>query len=271
MKRNQVSELSIEEVSLCGEGVNADARAVIVKAVMPGHTSPHPSLPGGVPGYDDGELFAAVRDYRMDINTLTEALNKAKAEIEALQKSSTDKDAQIATLTKAVEDANKATEIAKAVADPKAAEDAMIEKAEPAMKALLLKAREDRETIAKMAAEREEERAIAKARADGMPEPEKTGPALARIAKGAGTKDDAEVVERVVKAALEQAKAGGAKLFAVIGKSVGGDANSPEAIIKARAADLRKAKPTLTEAQAEVEVMNADPDLYARYKSGRAA
>lgn len=91
------------------------------------------------------------------------------------------------------------------------------------------------------------------------------GPILKRAYEGQVTKEDAAEIERVLKAAAETSK-----LTAVIGRDNGDDASAVQKI-EAAAAEIRKADPKLTPAQARVEARRQNPDLAKAEKAERAA
>lgn len=110
-----LTDMTIEEISLVDDGANEDARVVIVKAKsgLPGH-----AVPGGDdPSNPDAAAMAAasIKEFQMDIETLSKALEDAEAKLAALEKRASDaeaalkdaeevvkaKDAEIAEINKA--------------------------------------------------------------------------------------------------------------------------------------------------------------------------
>jgi hypothetical protein len=158
----------------------------------------------------------------------------------------------------------------------KAAEKAEIEKADlpPGVKAALEKAEDDRKEAARKAEEAEriakEERdtRLTKefvAKAEGYKgltvEAEKFGPILKSVSEKL-TKEEADELERVLKAADEQIVKG--ELF----KEAGGHGPAPsDAFAEAtqKAEELRKSDSSLTKEQALEKAFDGDPDLQSRY------
>ena len=122
------------------------------------------------------------------------------------------------------------------------------------------KAAEDQ--IAKMKVEAEEREAIEKAKAFGVGEPGKIGPLLMRVAKGRSGAEDAAELERLFKSFGEIASK--SPLFKSIGTDVKVDGD-PEEILKAKAAEIRKERPSLTPEQAYAAAMDANPEVYSAY------
>lgn len=219
------------------------------------------------------EVVRIFEESVMDIEEITKALDDAEKSVEKAQADlAAEKaraDAAEAALAKAKGggtddgdgDSDDVDEAVLKALPPKLR--ARLERLEKATADAEARAKIDAEKIAKMQAQRDDEEAIAKARADGMPDPEKTGPMLRRIAKGASTADDAAAIVAMVKAGRDKI----VPLFKAHGQTApaNADAVDAESRINAAVADLRKAKPALTEAAAMAEVIEANPDLYAEF------
>ena len=94
------------------------------------------------------------------------------------------------------------------------------------------------------------------------------GPVLKSIANaerdGALPEGTAAKLDEVLKAADEQVKAG--DLFKEAGRAGHGGASDSEGKAKAAAAEIKKADPKLTDAQAIAKAYEADPSLYDEYQ-----
>jgi uncharacterized Zn finger protein (UPF0148 family) len=195
----------------------------------------------------------------MPAATQSEAADVNKIVADALAKQAAETDAKIA---KAVEDARAA-----AKAEGEAEKAALAKRAEDAEK--VAKAAED---LAKAEVERREVAdavAVAKSYAEAGVTAE-DGPLLYRIGKVL-PKEDVERVHTILRAAAEQARVG--KLFAAAGRQGEqpvADANgNPEQVLFAKAAALRAAEPTLSEADAIDKaclLYPAERNAYQAYK-----
>lgn len=126
------------------------------------------------------------------------------------------------------------------------------------------------EVIEKAQAASDLKEAIAKAKTFGFGKAEDVAPLLGRIRKGKTTAVDADAVEALLKQAGQLAKA--SPLFKSVGEDAGNlDANDPIAKAKASVAEIRKANPNLTEAQATAKYWDENPTAYAEYKNGQRA
>lgn len=209
-------------------------------------------------GYFDADIAALAADIlkgnTMDDAAIAAALAAAEERLDTLEKANVEAnaraDAAEAELAKARDGEGKsADEI-----------DEEVMKALPAaIRARLTEAASTAVEFAKMREDRENDAAIAKARAIGIGKAEDVGPLLVRIGKA--NADDAAKVEALLKAAAAQAAAGG--LFKAVGEHVDeaivGDADT---LLKAKVEEIRKANPTMTAAQAETAAYEANPRLY---------
>lgn len=202
-----------------------------------------------------------IKETIMDITQLSKALEDAEAKMEALEKRASDAET-------ALKDANDTIEKAKAAATPEEPNEEEILKSLPEpIRKRLEKAKEDEATIAKMAADAEEKAAIAKARDLKVPEPEKIGPMLLRIAKGKSTEDDVKVIETLLK--QNAAISSMSPLFKSIGSAAAVEGD-PEEILKAKAAEIQKnSDGKMTNAQAYDEALKQNPSLYDAYIAKR--
>jgi len=220
---------------------------------------------------------ASLKEYVMDIETLSKSLEDAEAKLAALAKRADEaeaalkdagevikaKDAEIETLTKSAEVA----------AEPAAEEDVLKSLPESIRKRLEeseAKAQAAQAEIAKMREQSELTEAIAKAKDIKVGSPEVVGPLLLRVAKGMTTVEDAATLETLLKGAGEVADQ--SALF----KSVGSDAavdGEPEELLKAKATEIQKVNTGMTFEQAYVKAMEENPSLYNAYvaKSKRRA
>lgn len=278
-KFNMLKNLSIDEISLVDDPANEQARILIVKAKdadEDAHTAEDLerlqkalsqfALTGGSP--EISAALAAMETDNMDMETLTKALEKAEASLATLTKRATDAEEKVAELT--ADNAAKDAIIAK----HKEPVDAAAEEAEflKSVPASIRKQLEDGKlaqvAIEKLQGEREIEGFITKAREIGVTNHAEVGPVLHRIAKGKSTEADLLVIESVLKAAAEQVKT--STLYKAAGvalpASFDGD---PEQLLKAKADDIRKAKPSMSAEAAYDQAMSENPALYNAYISKR--
>jgi hypothetical protein len=124
------------------------------------------------------------------------------------------------------------------------------------------------EAIEKAQNETAVEKAVQKAKAYGFGKAEEVADLELGIRKSMGDKK-ADAFVALVKQAGELAKK--SPLFKAIGEDAGNaDATSPIAKAKAGAAEIRKANPKLSEAQAQSQYWADNPDEYAAYQAERA-
>lgn len=238
-------------------GKNIDAFVEYLKGLAPSILAKARAGDGDDPAADAAQL----QEMMMDIEQLSKALEKAEIDMAALEKRAADaetllksKDAELAELKKSAggetEDVLKSLPEAirkrfeEAEAKTKAAEDA----------------------IAKMKDESEAKEAIAKAKDLGIGKAEDVGPLLVRVAKGKTTADDAKTLEQLLKSAGEVASK--SNLFKSMGSTVA-EGVDPDALLKSKAEEIRKAKPELSFEQAYTKAVEANPDLYSAYIAKR--
>lgn len=318
MSKKRLHSMVIKEISLCRDGMNDDARVVIVKAQpepfkpckdCSGGTAPVCKAKGkcvGMPGDMKKELDAAravvlkmlpdladnlaaiivakaqaggvpvnqqsaaasaasIMEVLMDIETLSKALESAEASLTTLAE---EKTALVEKLRVADETiAAQADELKKA--KPETDEEVM--KGLPApLRERLEKAQADATAattaMQKMADERELDQAIAKAKTIGAADSATVGALMVRVGKGKTTPEDVKVIETLLKSAVEVEKASALFKSMGHGAAIEGD---PEVLMKAKADELRKAKPELTEAAAYDLALQQNPELYAAYRQKR--
>lgn len=198
----------------------------------------------------------------MDLEELTKALEKSAETIDAqaaeIIKLKAERDEAVAK----AKDADKAEktdeELLKSVPESIRKRLADAEASTAAANAAIEKMRDDRELADR----------ITKAKADGIAEPDKVGGILHRMTKNKATAEDTAEIERLLKAAAAQDKT--SELYKSRGSSTASDGD-PEVLLKAKAEDIRKAKPTLTFEQAYSEAMEANPALYDAFIAKRRA
>lgn len=247
----ELYDVEITEISLVDRGANADAKVLLLK-----------------------------RDTEDEVTTKTDqlapvmdALSKAEERLATLDESLREAQAEIAKRDARIDELEKVAKADKPQADP--SEDVLKNAPEPVRKmveALTARVSASEAVVKRMQDEREMQDFAKRAgQFERLTVDQKTfGPLLHRIAKGTSTTADADEVERVLKAADAALKAGGAP-FVEIGKSGGDRAASAEAAIAAKADEIRKRDPKLTQEQAATQALSEDPSLYRRYLAERAA
>jgi len=146
---------------------------------------------------------------------------------------------------------------------------ALLAKADPAVRALIEKQQADLKTASQIA-KAEREARLGKeflSKAEALPMLTEDRPTLAgllrRISDALSPEENAEV-EKILRAANEQIAKG--NLFGSLGR--GGAETTISKGLRTRAEELRKADPSLTIEQAEVKVMEDDPELAAALLDG---
>ena len=294
----ELTDMVIDEISLVDDPANEQARVAIVKAR--GGAAPESDVTGALArikkafediapalaqtlaeGLSANEAAAtaatALKEYGMDIESLSKALEDAEAKLTALSKRADQAEAGILDAEKVIkakdEEITKLQAAAPAVDAPASDEEVLkglpesIRKRLEASEAAALAAET---AVTKMRDETERNEAIVKAKSLKVGDPEVVGPLLLRVAKGKTTAEDAATLERVFKAVGEQSAAGD-RLFRAVGAdgSNAADAGDPEQVLKAKADEIRKAKPTLTGAQAYAAALEQNPDVYDAYINKR--
>lgn len=277
----KLTDMIIDEISLVDDGANQHADVVIVKsrnAPAEGQTGPE-----GDSG-DDTASAGLDKEFQMDMENLAKALEDAEAKLETLEKRTTDAETALADAADVIK--AKEAEIAELHKGYKAKaqksddadeddedEDKKVMKSlpEPIRKRLESfekRAAEAEEKLAKMAEEKDTAEAIAKAKGLNFGKAEEVGPLLLRVAKSKTTQADAEMLERMFKAAGEQGKV--THLFRSVGSDTAVDGD-PEVLMKAKAEDIRKAHTGMTFEQAYAKAMEDNPSLYNAYIAKRRA
>lgn len=261
-----LTDMTIDEISLVDEGANGEARIVIFKSkhdesAQSGHTDPD-----GSSGNPDPAGFAAdqLKEHDMDIETLSKALEDAEAKLVALEKRTTDAEAALTDAQAVIKTRDDEIAELKKSATPDGEDDVLKALPEEVRKRL-----SDAEAeIKKMRDDAEQKEAVAKAREMGVSNPDDVGPLLLRVRKGMTTEGDAATIEAMLKAHAEVEKK--SALFKSLGttESVDGD---PESILKAKASEIMEANKGMTYEQAYVKAMEQNPAVYNAYVSKRRA
>lgn len=283
-------DMRIDEISIVDDPANPHAQVTIVKsrARQGGEGSVAlakaqtliTDLAGRLEAIGDQDpeaaaLLATLTEASMDIEQLQKSVEAAEARLEEIEKANTAKDAEIAELKKQL--AAKEAEIAKGKAPAEDDEEAFLKSLPAGARArfeALAKATKDAQAAAeraniaieKAAEDREEAEAITKAKTIGFGKAEEVGPLLRRVRKGTTTDADATKLEGLLKQAAAQSK----PLFKGVGSLVTDTGeDDPEAVLKAKAADLRKADPKLSPEAAYDQALEQNPDLYDAYLAKR--
>lgn len=266
--------MELDFVSLVAAGDDPMAQVLIAKAAPDKSTEPEtvpPTISRNDPPKEthvatinksdlDPEVVAYIDGLETEVETLGAQVEKAEADLTA-------KDDEITSLNETLsksspKDDEAAEEISKA----------LLAKADPAVRALIEKQQADLKQVQAVAkAEREarlEREFVSKAEALPMIAEDKSALAglLRRISDAMSAEDTAEV-EKMLGTANEQIAKG--NLFSEFGNS--GAETTISKSVKAKADELRKADPTLTEAQAEVLVYEQNPDMAEAAFNGKDA
>jgi|GEM_PF-5348016 len=217
---------------------------------------------------DDPDAAAAAAAIFQEIvmggEATAKTLDEANAQIADLQK-------RLTTATNALVDKDAAltAEIAKNQAPANGELTEEVLKGLPeAVRKRLEQGEADRVALQKAAEKAETDTAIAKAKELRLADPDKAGAALARIRKGKSTAEDADLIEGLFRAAAAQITTGA--LFKALGNPADNPTgDDPEAVLKAKAEEIQKAKPTMTAAAAYAEAVDKNPDVYAMYVAKR--
>lgn len=299
----QLSDMTIEEISLVDDPANEQARVLIVKAkggaaCAKGDQETGPGEPDDETAEGEDNTPAAGKKQPVKKNDESNALaggdpadpdEERNMDIEKLSAAVQDAEAKLVTLEKRAGDAEtklqeseavikaKDEEIAKlkaALPAPTAPSDEEVLKAlpEPIRKRLEdaeAEARAAKEAVAKAAAEKEASEAIAKAKTFGVGDPDQIGPLLVRVAKGMTTADDATTLEQMLKGFGEFQKSNNVVLFKSLGSAAATDAE-PEQLLQAKADEIHKAAAgKLSPQQAYAQAMDQNPGLYNAYVAKR--
>jgi hypothetical protein len=280
----QLSNIELDEVTVCEEPANDDCVAAIVKAKSTQETDmPHEQT--------DDELIDA-NDDTDDFDLDDETAAEVAAEIEALNEAGELVPAFAAMLA-GLEEAGETITKMRAAFGELGDEHEELKKMSGALVAKFekMKGGEDSEgadlvsvlksslgvanldpaverRIAAMEAVNkaaEDKDAIEKAKAFGIGKPDELAPVLTRIRKGRTNAADADYIEAVLKTAAATIKKSAA--FRTIGSGGAADAGSAIGNAQAAAAEIRKSNPKLTQAQAMAEAFEQDPDLYAAHQA----
>lgn len=270
-KTFSLKKLRITELSLCGAGMNPGASVVIAKAAPAFRPcadcqTPDKCTEMGKCQRDVNKAASPASEIEKMSKELEAQLAAMEGEFAELKKSLDERTAAVAASEARVQALT--AELAKAKAEPQTPEaiekamlDAMPAPAREAFvqtRTLLAKAQADLEASQ---SQRETETAINKAKGYGYGDPAAIGPLMLRVAKGKTTAEDAATIETLLTGA--GALVGKSKVFGMIG-SASPATGSPEDVLKAKTAEIRKAQPELTDAQAYVLALEQNPDLYAQ-------
>lgn len=277
----KLTDMIIDEISIVDDPANEQARVVItkMKAAPEGQTGSE-----GLSGDDDTASADQYKEFQMDMENLAKALEDAEAKLETLEKHTSDAEAALADATEVIkakeaeiEELQKGYKAKANKSDDGDLDDEDEEK--KVMKSLpesIRKRLEDFEkraaeaetTLAKMREEKDTAEAIAKAKTLNFGKAEEVGPLLMRVTKGLTTQADAELLERLFKAAGEQGKV--TALFRSVGSDTAVDGD-PEVLLKAKAGEIQKANNGMTFEQAYTKAMEDNPSLYNAYVAKRRA
>lgn len=305
-----LSDMTIEEISLVDDPANEQARVLIVKAKggAKGKKAPHME-PDGDEGKPDGDgdgdeadtamrlkkaldeiapelvqavtggkpvnpeaaamAAASLKEYHMDIETLSKALEDAEARLETLEKRATDAEAGLAEANEIIKAKDAELETVNKAAggeEDGPSEEEIIKSLPESIRKRLEDAKVAEEELAKAKAKAEEDEAIAKAKELGVGKAEEIGPLLLRVRKGMTTEADATTIETLLKAF--SAVSDKSLLFKSMGSDDASD-GEPETLLKAKADEIKKANPGLTDAQAYTKATEENPDLYNAYVAKR--
>lgn len=283
----QLSDLTIDEISIVDDPANGEARVVIFKAkagdftpcdgcktpdlckakaaCMADKAGSRMTKANDQHGQaaPDGASGEQLKELQMDLETLSKALEDAEAKMGQLEKRTVDAESALSDANEVIK--AKDAEIAdlKKSATP-AEDDVMKSLPEPIRKRL-----EEAETqIAKMRDEADLKDAIAKARELGVGKPEEVGPLLLRVSKGMTTAEDAKTIESMLKSQAEVEKK--STLFKSVGTTAAAD-GEPEQVLKAKAEEIHKANKGMTFEQAYAKAVDENPAVYAEYINKRRA
>lgn len=277
----KLTDMIIDEISIVDDPANEQARVVItkMKAAPEGQTGSE-----GLSGEIDTASADQIKEFQMDMENLAKALEDAEAKLETLEKRTSDaesaladatevikaKEAEIAELQKGY--AAKANKLDDGDEENEDEEKKVMKSLPDSIKKRLesfeKRAAEAEATLAKMRDEKDTADAIAKAKTLNFGKAEEVGPLLMRVTKGLTTAADAELLERLFKAAGEQGKV--THLFKSVGSDVAVDGD-PEVLIKAKAGEIQKANNGMTFEQAYAKAMEENPSLYNAYVAKRRA
>lgn len=229
------------------------------------------AMAGGLPAETEVKdtATAVIKEFLMDIEAISKALQQAEASIVAITKRAEEAEAKVTALEAVVK--AKDAEISKGKSPEVDPDEEFLKSAPAAVRERILKDRariaEQDAAIAKARDEAEVKEAVEKARAyTKVAKPEDMGPALLRIRKGKSTEDDAKLIEQLLAAAAASTAIGA--IFKSIGtaNAVEGD---PEAVLKAKAEEIQKANSGMTYAQAYDRALSENPEVYSAYIAKR--
>ncbi len=307
----QLTDMSIDEISLVDDPANEQARVVIVKAKGGKKAAPKEDIEpmdddeedeedadavqlmarvkkaidglaprvaqtlAGIPSADTDAAdtaAASLKEFVMDIETLSKSLEDAEVKLAALAKRADDAENALTDASEVIKakeaEIDALTNAAPHGEDTPAQDDEVLKSLPEAIRKRLqdseAKANAAEAEIAKMRDAADLATAIAKAKELNVGDPAVVGPLLMRVGKGQTTADDVVVMERLLKGV--SAVADESALFKSIGSDASGD-SEPEDVLKSKAADILKANSGMTFEQAYAKAMDENPALYSAYVS----
>lgn len=273
VKKTQLIDVNLTEISLVDRPANQGSSVVLFKRdngddPMPGETQELQVLSAAIQKAE--ESLAALNDANEE---LAETNTQLTAEVGRLTAELAKRDEQIVSLKKAAGQEGESEEeaITKALGEL------------PPALANLVKGMQTRLVVAEgviAKAARDRDSVVFIAKADGLvgdlpTTSEKLGGLLMRVEKGETTHDDAEELERLLKAAVELTAGNGGntdnpkRRDVEIGKRGGENGSTAEQRIEAAAVQLQKADKSLTKEAAVAKALEEDPALYEAYVAER--
>lgn len=244
--------MTFDFVSLVPAGDDPEARVVIAKSA---HAADHVEdrMPQSISKADlDPQVAAYITGLEGEVDTLSSQIEKAEEDIQ-------EREEQIASLKETLSKAAPGTPEGE-----KAIEDALLEKADPALRAFIEKSRAEAREAQEIAKAERDARldTVYIAKAAALPhvgqDPSTFGPLLRRVHETL-SKEDAEALDQILKAADAQIAEG--SLFKTFGN---GGATVTSTQVESLAADIRKTDPTMSREQAIAKAYEANPDLFTQ-------
>lgn len=232
------------------------------------------SAAGGIPAFVTAALDAAsTPEWQMKtIEQIQADLAKANESLTALEKSKTELGTKVDELSKALAAANATISEQKEViakhTPAEQTEEELLKSFPPAARAIIEKTRAESAANAaalkKMADDRDSEVMKSKVKAAGLPETDAA--MFDRIAKGQTKPEDADTILKMLGDAKKLAA--GSNLFKSSGSTMAVDGD-PDEILKAKANEIRKAKPELSYEAAYAAALEQNPEIYGAYVAKR--
>lgn len=298
----QLSDMTIDEISIVDDPANEQSRVLIVKAksqftpcadcaspdkcaemqkcaasmqkANSDTASKGQAMTGGNSVDPDAAALAAAsfQEFQMDIENLSKALEDAEAKLGALEKRADEAEGKLKDAEDVIKAKDAEIETLKKSAEkpaPEPTEEEVYKSLPEAVRKQLDAAKEATEALAKMKAEAEQTEAITKAKTFGVGNADEVGPLLLRVQKGMTTEQDAQVLEQLLKSVGELTKGSKVVLFKSLGSSTATD-GEPSALLQAKADEIHKAaEGKLTKEQAYAKAVDENPGLYNDYINKR--